>query len=553
MAVTLAGCHEPLQALLHTATFCRQMLQRRPTTGPRYLIDDDAAMEPAQWRGCLRSSHAELFAGLATSSTLNVAIGIALGAWTKCRRLQASSCVSWRRHRRARTLLRAETPYMGAHPLTDDMDSLPEVEAMMSELRGLEASKVRDKDAAASVYDSFANEAAGRDEGNSDGSVDGIVDVSNIERSGRVCVIGVPNSGKSSLVNALVGAKVSIVSPKPQTTRQKVLGLALLAPRPGAPPNTQAVFVDTAGIMQLSETPQEQGGPYRKRAKRLFNAGRLHQAMVKTAWKATRDVEAIFWVLDAGKCYMYGDYMPPCAELDGIAVGPPIRDAWWTHPELDEELAVMRKVRKMKKQVHVVLNKVDLLREKSVDVEQFALMMRERLLEDLGNDSEGRPLMLNLWPTSVLHEPGSIVPLKLWLCANLPQQSPIYPLAAVSDVPARVAASEVTREKLFGVLREEVPYSLAVVNAVWRETPEGKLMLGQKIVVKTEGQRKIVRGQLRHITEAAEEEISANINFGRPVELHFQVLVDARWQDDEAYYTDLQGLLQQNGSLMYPN
>lgn len=433
---------------------------------------------------------------------------------------------------------------MGADPLTEEVEGIDELEAMVTELRGLGASK----GVGAGDDDQDAEAAGGSTASDSEA-----IDVSNIERSGRICVMGVPNSGKSSLVNTLVGAKVSIVSPKPQTTRQKVLGLALLSPRPGAQPSTQAIFVDTAGIMQLSTQPQEQGGPYRRRAKRLFRTGKLHKAMVKTAWKATRDVEALWWVIDAGKCHMYGDFMPPCAELDGIPVGPPVRDHWWLHPEMDEELAFLRKLRKMKRQVHVVFNKVDLLRERNIDVEQFTVTMRERLAEDLGMDLEGKPLLQNLWPTSVLYDPDSLVPLKLWLCENLPRQSPIYPVEAVSDVPARVAASEITREKLFAVLREEVPYAMAVVNAVWREDPGGKLTLGQKIVVRTEGQRWIVKGKLRDITEDAEQEISETINFGQPVALHFQVLVDADWQDNEAYYADLQGLLQQGGSLMYPD
>jgi len=439
--------------------------------------------------------------------------------------------------------LHAEGYYGDAGLQTEDYS---EVEAMMSELQELGASRgqARDSNTGADIADDPADSGEGAPEG---------VDVGGIERSGRVCVLGVPNSGKSSLVNALVGAKVSIVSPKPQTTRQKVLGLALLSPRPGGAPNTQAIFVDTAGVMQLVGKPQESGSPGRKhKGKKLFPTGRLHKAMVRTAWKATRDVEFIWWVLDAGKCYMYGDFMPPRAELDGIPVGPPVKYYWWLHPEMDEELAFLRKLRSIQRPIHVVLNKVDILREDGADVEHFAIKMRERLLEDLGTDEEGQPLLQNLWPTSVLCDEDSLVPLKVWLCENLPRQSPIFPVEAVSDVPARVAASEITREKLFAVLREEVPYHTAVINAVWREAEDGTLLLGQKVVVRTEGQMHIVRGQLRNVTADSEREISETINFGRPVKLHFQVIVDRNWVDNEAYYADLQGLLQQTGSLMYP-
>jgi len=273
--------------------------------------------------------------------------------------------------------------------------------------------------------------------------------------------------------------------------------------------------------------------------------------MVRTAWKATRDVDAMFWVLDAWKCFTYGDFIPEEPMLDGIVVGPRLRDAWWTHPELEEELNVLRRIKKMRKEVHVVLNKIDLLREMDVNVDEFSVQMRERLLKDLGSTVEGGPLLKSLWPTSVLNEPDTLLPIRKWLCDNLPQQSPIYPVSAVSDVPARVVASEITREKLFGVLNKELPYVTAVVNSVWRELPDGRLALGQKVVVKTWGQSRIVKGCLRQITADAEKEISETINFGKPVELHFKISIEPGWQDDEEYYSDVQGLLGES-SLAYP-
>ncbi|CAE8661316.1 unnamed protein product, partial [Polarella glacialis] len=295
---------------------------------------------------------------------------------------------------------------------------------------------------------------------------------------------------------------VSIVSPKPQTTRQRILGLALLSPRPNSPPTTQAVFVDTAGIMQLT-TSSEFGGSFRHKQKKLFRHSKLHKAMVKTAWKSVRDVDATFWVLDASKCSAYGGFLPESPELDGISVGPTMRDAWWTHPELEEELCFLRELKKRKKQVSVVFNKTDVLQEMGVDIEGFCLEMRERLERDLGRDEQGEALLINLWPTSVLKEPESLLSLQRWLCENLPEQSPIYPVENISDVPARVAASEITREKLMCVLRDEVPYQLTVVNVIWRENPDGRLQLGQKVVVMTQGQCNIVRGKLREITEDA--------------------------------------------------
>jgi len=316
-------------------------------------------------------------------------------------------------------------------------------------------------------------------------------------------------------------------------------------------PTTQAVFADTAGIM---DTGAEGVGEFcfRHKRKRLFRQNRLHKAMVKTAWKQTKASDAVFWVLDAAKCHLYGDYMPPRPEVDGVSIGSPIDDAWWLHPELAEELAFLRRLRRLNMKVSVVLNKVDILRDMDVNVEEFTLKMREQLIKDLGKCKDGEEILENLWPTSVLKDPASLAPIKRWLCENLPKQSPIYPLESISDVPARVVASEITREKLFGVLREEVPYNLTVINAVWQQEPDGKLLLGQRVVVMGEGQARIVRGWLREITEDAETEISEMVNFGRPVELHFHVHVDPKWQENEEYYEDLQGLLDRTGSLVFP-
>lgn len=176
----------------------------------------------------------------------------------------------------------------------------------------------------------------------------------------------------------------------------------------------------------------------------------------------------------------YGDYMPPMPELDGVAIGAPVEDAWWLHPELAEELAFLRKLKRLNMKISVVLNKMDILREMDVNVEEFTLRMREQINSDLGKTKDGQDILENLWPTSVLKDPSSLAPLTQWLCETLPKQSPIYPLENISDVPARVVASELTREKLFAVLREEVPYHLTVVNVVWRQEADGKLLLGQK-------------------------------------------------------------------------
>eukprot|EP00929_Paragymnodinium_shiwhaense_P107248 TRINITY_DN73327_c0_g1_i1.p1 TRINITY_DN73327_c0_g1~~TRINITY_DN73327_c0_g1_i1.p1 ORF type:complete len:521 (+),score=139.39 TRINITY_DN73327_c0_g1_i1:83-1564(+) len=381
------------------------------------------------------------------------------------------------------------------------------------------------------------------------------MDVSFIQRSGTICVLGVPNSGKSSLVNALVGRQVSIVSPKPQTTRQKVLGLALLAPKPGEPVTTQACFVDTAGIMALSRKQQEQPGIKRVRKRSFSSRSILHKAMVKTAWKSTRQVDAVFWVVDAYKCWKFGDFMASCAELDGVVLGPSVREPWWTHPELEEELAFLRRIKKMKKKVYVVLNKVDLLREEGGNVEEAVATIEQQLRADLGTEQsggEGDDLLQAVWGTSILREPDSLTPIREWLCENLPRRDTLYPVAAVSDVPARVMASEITREALFHVLPEEVPYALAVMNVIWKEMPDGRLLLGQTLTVQTDDQARTTKKFMTGLRKEVEEEISERLNDNRPVELRFKLEVDAKWQEKPKYYTDVAGLLLED-SLMFPS
>merc|ERR1719188_2900082 len=290
----------------------------------------------------------------------------------------------------------------------------------------------------------------------------------------------------------------------------------------------------------------------RQKKKSHFKKNPLHKAMVRTAWKALRQADAIFWVVDAWKCARYGDFLPEVAELDGVAIGPPVKDAWWTHPELAEELAIIRKFRRVGREVHVILNKMDRIEAMGIGQEEFALGMREQLTKDLGNIyGTEQPILRNLWPTSVAHDPDSLNPLRKWLCTNMPMQSPIYPLDAVSDVPARVLASEIVREKLFEVLNEELPYSLNVVTAVWREGDDGTLRLGLRVIIRKPSQAVIARGCLRKIANDAEDEISEAINFGRPVQLHFQIAVEPDWMTNQAYYEDVQGLLSQQDSLMY--
>lgn len=447
--------------------------------------------------------------------------------------------------------MRKAVPLDEADPGSSSSEPLkPELEAMMHELRNYAETAAHGKashDAESRILEQEANVA------------EDTLDIRHLERSGQVSILGVPNAGKSSLVNALVGSKVSIVTAKPQTTRHRTLGLALLAPRPDMPPTTQAAFVDTAGIMQGASSQDRLGSGFEdrrmKRKKGNIKMTRLLKAMVKTAWKSVREADVLFWVIDAAKCYVYGDLHPESASLDGVNItlgGADRLDLhWWTHPELFEELNFLKRLRRMQRKVHVVLNKTDLLVDMNVDVEDFVIMMRDRLNKDLGMGQDGEALVQNLWPVSVLNEPESLSPIRRWLCEHLPKQSPIYPVDVVTDVPRRVLASEMTREKLLTHLRNEVPHSLTVVNVLWQELEDGTLQLGQKVVVPKQSQLGILKGVLRTITKEAEDEISTGVNLGRPVELYFQVKVDPKWHEKKEYYENLQGSLSNGESLIF--
>jgi len=459
--------------------------------------------------------------------------------------LLAVHCRAQRIHlraaRRRRLADASPVPLRAPEPEAEDADSGPdsELEAMMSELREIGSARLAKNERPEEPEDAEDFE----DGEETFASVDDF-NYTGIIRSGQICVLGVPNAGKSSLVNALVGAKISIVSPKPQTTRQKVLGLALVGPEIGAAPTTQAVFLDTPGIMSLKKASNPLGSPSKRQAlSTIIRKSPLHKAMVKTAWQSATASDVLFWVLDASKCCFYGNNMPARAMLDGVPIGPLVRDAWWTHPDMQEELALMRRIRKLKQPVHVILNKMDLVEAEGVNASAFAALIRQQLDIDIGPDDEGRPLFQGCWPTSVVDDPDSLWPIRKWLCENLPVRKPMYPLEAISDVPARVAASEITREALFKCLDQELPYCTAVINAVWREDPDGTLELGQRIICAKPKHEVVVRSKLKKITEDVEREISEAINFGQRVRLFFQTVVDPDWQEKEEYYKDVQGLL----------
>ena len=296
-------------------------------------------------------------------------------------------------------------------------------------------------------------------------------------RCGFVALMGAPNAGKSTLLNALIGAKVSIVSRKAQTTRATVRGILV----DGA---TQMIFVDTPGLF----------APKR----------RLDRAMVSAAWGAAGDADALALLIDAKQ-------ETAAAEKRGAA-------------ELGEATqAIMATLRDHKAPKFLVLNKVDLVDR------PLLLALAERL-------NAGLPFA-DTFMTSALTGDG-LDRLKARLDAAMPKGPWLYPEDQIADAPLRALAAEITREKLFERLHDELPYQTTVETESWKDQPDGSARIEQTIYVTRDSHKKIVIGEggrtIKAIGSAARKEIAEAHE--APVHLFLFVKVRANWLDDPERY-----------------
>ncbi|WP_315729002.1 MULTISPECIES: GTPase Era [unclassified Bradyrhizobium] len=288
-------------------------------------------------------------------------------------------------------------------------------------------------------------------------------------RCGFVALIGAPNVGKSTLVNALVGSKVTIVSRKVQTTRALIRGIVIEG-------RSQIILVDTPGIF----------APKR----------RLDRAMVTTAWSGAHDADLVCVLLDAKK------------GLD------------------DEAEAILAKAEGVAHQKILVLNKVD-------------LVPREKLLA-LAAAANERLAFARTFMISALSGDG-VDDLRQTLAAMVPPGPFHYPEDQMSDAPMRHLAAEITREKIYSHLHQELPYQSTVETDSWTERKDGSIRIEQTIFVERESQRKIVLGKggatIKSIGAKAREEI-ADIT-GVPVHLFLFVKVRENWGDDPDRYREM--------------
>jgi GTPase len=288
-------------------------------------------------------------------------------------------------------------------------------------------------------------------------------------RCGFVALIGAPNAGKSTLVNALVGTKVSIVTPKAQTTRALIRGIAT----DGA---AQLILVDTPGIF----------APRR----------RLDRAMVGTAWGSAQDADIAALVVDS---------------RNGVA---------------DDDDAVLRGFADVRAPKLLLLNKVDLVAKPAL------LALTQTLNERLA--------FAATFMISALTGDG-VADLKRWLGTHVPAGPWLYPEDQIADAPLRHLAAEITREKLYLRLHQELPYQSTVETEVWKELKDGAVRIEQTIFVERESQRKIVLGKggqtIKAIGAAARADIATAIE--QPVHLFLFVKVREGWGDDPERYREM--------------
>jgi GTP-binding protein Era len=290
-----------------------------------------------------------------------------------------------------------------------------------------------------------------------------------VTRCGFVALIGAPNVGKSTLVNALVGSKVTIVSRKVQTTRALIRGIVVEN-------NAQIILVDTPGIFS----------PKR----------RLDRAMVSTAWSGAHDADLVCVLLDARE-------------------------------GLDEEAeAIFAKLSGVAHEKILVLNKID-------------LVPREKLLA-LAKTANERVAFAGTFMISALSGDG-VDDLRRTLASLVPIGPFHYPEDQMSDAPIRQLAAEITREKIFQKLHQELPYRSTVETDSWTERKDKSIRIEQTIFVERESQRKIVLGKggatIKSIGADARREIADIIE--QPVHLFLFVKVRENWGEDPDRYREM--------------
>ncbi len=286
-------------------------------------------------------------------------------------------------------------------------------------------------------------------------------------RCGYVALIGAPNAGKSTLLNRMVGSKIAIVTPKVQTTRNRILGLTISG-------DTQLIFMDTPGIFG---------------AKKKFE-----KAMVKSALDGAKDADIVVLMVDA--------YKGLCENTKHII----------------EQLKTADHLKKL-----LVINKIDTVKKDRLP----------KLIKEMYNELDFTDCFL------ISADKGDgVLDLKKYLASHLPESPWLYDEDTMTDVPMRQLASEVTREKLFMRLQQELPYSVAVETESWEEKDDGSVKIQQVVYVRSESQKMIVLGKggamLKQVGQSSRTDLTKLMK--RKVHLFLFVKVAEKWKENKEFY-----------------
>lgn len=289
-------------------------------------------------------------------------------------------------------------------------------------------------------------------------------------QAGFIALIGEPNAGKSTLLNKMVGAKVSIVTHKVQTTRARIRGICM----EGA---AQLVFVDTPGLFK----------PRR----------RLDRAMVAAAWGGAMDADIVVLLVEAHRSISSGvqSIIDQLKELEG-------------------------------RRVILAINKIDRVKSDAL------LALTQQFNAAFAFE---KTFMISA-------ERGHGVPdLRAWLGQEMPEGPWLYPEDQIADLPLRMIAAEMTREKLTLRLHQELPYQLTVETESWEERPDGSARVDQVIYVVRDGHKGILLGNkgetIKAVSKAAREELEGFLE--RRVHLFCKVKVRQKWLEDAARYSEM--------------
>ena len=285
-------------------------------------------------------------------------------------------------------------------------------------------------------------------------------------RCGFVALIGAPNAGKSTITNDFAGAKVSIVSPKVQTTRTRVKGIGVFD-------NTQIIFIDTPGIFK----------PKR----------RLDRAMVASAWDGAGDADIVVLVVDAKKGFD------------------------------DETQAIVKGLKNKKTPAVLLINKIDLVKKTSLLALSHALNGAYAFDETFFVSASSGENMEEFYR---------------YLADHLPESPWYYPEEQISDMPLKLLAAEVVREKMFLFLQQELPYALTVEPELWERRDDGSIRAEITVYVERDGQKMIVLGKggamIKRIGQSARKELEEMLE--TRVHLFLFVKVRENWQEDAGRY-----------------